>query len=83
MNFWKDGLSVDETRFSVLLCLLIIGFGYALYAYHTHGDFSNNLLELLKFLIFAVAGINAVNSVSKVFEKVKSAVNKEVSKYDL
>ena len=57
-HFWSNGLSVDETKFSVFIILLIIGFGYGLYDHYTNGDIALNLLELIKILIFSIAGLN-------------------------
>lgn len=76
MNFWKDGLSIEESKFSILVCLLIVGFFFALYIYLTTGDFSDNLLELLKIIIIAITGINIANGFTQVANKIREFTNK-------
>lgn len=61
--FWKDGLSIDETKLSsLILCL----FGCMLFggvSYIHVGDISTNLTTIITALIYAIAGVNITNSV--------------------
>lgn len=59
-SFWKNGLSVDETKFSTLMILLLSFSGIAIYLIFEIGDIPVNLTNLLYALIAAVTGINAV-----------------------
>lgn len=68
-SFWRDGLTIDETRFSVFIILLVVGFAYSLYDHYLNGDIAFNLLELVKILIYAVAGINIAAKVSESLSK--------------
>ena len=66
-NFWSDGLSINETRFSVLVVMTLSGFGYALFSHYSKGDITENLLELVRVLILSIVGVNVANSVSDSF----------------
>lgn len=63
MNFLKDGLSVDETRVSVLILTFIASLIFAFYQLVAVGDISDNLLTLLGYEIVAVTGINVADSI--------------------
>jgi hypothetical protein len=67
-NYWKNGLSVNETRFSILGFLLIVGFIYTLIAYHINHEITSNLLDLVKTILFAFVGVNAIDRVSQAYE---------------
>lgn len=74
-SFWRDGLSVDETKTSTLMILLLVFSALAVHSYVTTGDFSLNLLNLIGFLIAAVTGINAVKfGASYVKDKKESSI---------
>ncbi|MCZ4246928.1 hypothetical protein BXO87_02150 [Bacillus sp. GZB] len=66
-SYWKDGLSVNETRFSVLVVMALAGFGYALYSHFDTGDITANLLDLVKVLIFSIVGMNVADFVTEPF----------------
>lgn len=63
MKFLKDGLSIDETRISILVLAFAFTLGFALYQVITIGDFSDNLLVLLGYEIMAVTGVNVADSI--------------------
>lgn len=63
-NFWSDGLSVDETRFSVIVVMALVGFVYALFSHYRTGDITDNLLDLVKLLVLSIAGINVAGYVA-------------------
>lgn len=67
-SFWADGLSIKETKFSTLMFMAVVGFGYALYSHATTGDITANLLDLFKFLVLSVVGVNGVAAVSDVLQ---------------
>jgi purine-cytosine permease-like protein len=62
MNFIKDGLSIDETRISVLVVSFLVTLGFALFQLCKVGDISDNLLTLLGYEIMAVTGVNLVQN---------------------
>lgn len=66
-SFWADGLSINETKFSVLVVMTVIGFGYSIYSHAATGDITNNLLDLVKFLVISIVGINCANYVTEAF----------------
>lgn len=68
-SFWKDGLTVSETKFSLLALLLVIGFVYGIVDHFINGDIAINLLDLINGLLLAFVGVNAVDRVSSAFEK--------------
>lgn len=72
MNFWKDGLSINETRISALIVGFIISLTYAIYAYHANGDISNNLLEVIKILVISIASINFAGKLSEGLANIKN-----------
>jgi uncharacterized YccA/Bax inhibitor family protein len=57
-SWWRDGISVDESKFSSLLVMLLVFCGIAIYSYFVDGDFSDNLLHLIGLFIGAITGIN-------------------------
>lgn len=66
MNFLKDGLSVDETKISVLVLAFLATLGFSFYQLFTTGDMSDNLVTLLGYEIVAITGVNVAD---KVFPK--------------
>lgn len=58
MSYWKNGLSVDESKFSILIILLLVFSGLAIHSYITIGDFSTNLLQLIGIFTTGIVGIN-------------------------
>jgi len=66
---WWEFISIDETRVSVLVALLIVTSIFALVMYYLHGDFSSNLLSFLISLVTAVGGINVADKVSSFLNK--------------
>lgn len=66
-NFWSDGLSIDETRFSVIVVMALVGFGYALFSHYRTGDITDNLLDLVELLVLSIAGINVAGYVADAF----------------
>jgi len=62
-NFLTDGLSIDETRVSVLMLILVVSIGFAMYQVVVENDVSENLLTLLGYEIMAVTGINVADKI--------------------
>lgn len=76
MNFLKDGLSVDETKASVLVLSFVATLGFTFYQLVAFGEISDNLLTLLGYEIMAVTGVNVAD---KIMGKSKiTPVNNEV-----
>jgi len=63
-SFWKNGISIDESRVSVLMVLLIIFSVSTLYMYFSGQEVDLYIVEITKVLIVSVAGVNAVNLIS-------------------
>ena len=63
-SFWKNGISIDESRVSVLMVLLIIFSVSTLYMYFSGQEVNFQIVEITKVLIVSVAGVNAVNLIS-------------------
>lgn len=64
-SYWRNGLSVDETKFSMLVGLLILFSVLAGYIIFQKGDVPDNLTNLLYGFIAAVAGINIAQAFKK------------------
>jgi hypothetical protein len=76
-SWFRDGVSMDETRVSSLVLIFVITSLFALGMYYLHGDFSDNLLILGQTLIYSVAGVNVANGIkSAVAEYKKNDNNK-------
>lgn len=65
-KFLRDGLSLDETRVSILIMIFIVSSIFGLIMYYINGDITNNLLQIILTLIYAIAGVNLSNTVSNV-----------------
>lgn len=61
MNYFKDGLSVDESRISVLMFGFIVTLGFALWQFAVLGIVDAGILQLLAYEIGAITGINIVD----------------------
>lgn len=59
--FWQNGLSIDETKTSILIICLLICICFGGYAYSDKGDITNNLTSIIQTLIVAIAGVNVSN----------------------
>lgn len=71
LGFLKDGLSIDETKTSVLILALIMSLTVALFKYYINGIIGDNLTTILQTLILSIAGVNSVNVVSSTIRKLK------------
>lgn len=63
-SFWRDGLSVDETKFSSIMLLLFIFSGIGIYMIYQVGDMPTNLTNFLYVLVGGITGINIVSRLS-------------------
>ena len=70
-TFLRNGLSIDETKISVLIIAFFICFIFSLIMYFYRGDINNNLLELCQWLIASVAGVNVVDKFNKFSSKIR------------
>lgn len=70
-HFWQEGLSIKESKFSVLVLLLIFCVGIALRSYVFIGEIGHNLVEIIRVLVYAVAGVNVAESFGRAFRKDK------------
>jgi hypothetical protein len=67
-SFWKDGLSIKETRFSIVGLLLVISCVYSLVYVALNKRLPAELLDLVKSLLLAFVGVNTVDRVSSAYE---------------
>lgn len=67
--FWKDGLSIDETKMSTLIICLLVCMAFAGINYIANGDITNNLTAIIQALIYAIAGVNISNNLNGIFNK--------------
>lgn len=74
-SFWSDGLSIDETRFSVIVIMALVGFGYALFSHYRTGDITDNLLDLIELLVLSILGINVAGYVTDAFRNKRESRN--------
>lgn len=72
-SFWKDGLSINETRFSILSTLLVVCVIYALVENTVRGEISRTVLDFLQVLLLSFVGTNAVDRMSTAYETKKVA----------
>jgi hypothetical protein len=61
MNFLKHGLSIDETKISVIMITFVITLGFALWQFFHKGTIDGGMLTLLAYQIGAITGINVVD----------------------
>ena len=67
MGFIKDGLSIDETKVSVLLILLIGVVAFVVVMYAKTQIIGDNLTTICTALIYSVAGVNIATQVGNAF----------------
>lgn len=65
MNFFRDGLSIDETRISSLMLAFFVTLGIGIKQLILTGDISSNLVTLLGYEIMGITGINVATRVGK------------------
>lgn len=65
-GFWKDGLSVDESKVSILILSFVITLISCLISYFTIGHIGENLTKIIIALIYAVAGVNVADRIKKI-----------------
>jgi len=60
-HFWSNGLSIDETKVSILIICLLIGVVLGALKTFKCGDFPPGIVEFIKICIIAITGINLSN----------------------
>lgn len=78
MNYLKDGLSVDEAKFSTLILMLVVFGGVGLYMVFAVGDMPTNLTNFMYALVAGVTGINIMK-----FAKAKPLEHGDYEKYEI
>jgi hypothetical protein len=73
-NIFKNGFSIDETKFSISVLMLIVAFGFGVYSDVTTGKINDGLMELIKLFAYNVFGLNVANAVQNMVTK-KYSVN--------
>lgn len=66
-SFWKDGMSVKETKFSVVGLLTVIAFLFTLVYLCIYHTIAPELVNILDSLLLAFVGMNVVDTVSDAF----------------
>lgn len=64
MSFYKDGLSIDESRVSTVLLTFIPTIGFALWQFASAGHIDGSMLTLVAYQIGAITGMNIVKDVA-------------------
>ena len=59
-----DGLTINETKSSALILVMLSMIGLGIYQVVTLGDVSVNLTEIIKWSLMAVAGASGLNAVA-------------------
>jgi len=78
-NFWKDGLSISETKTSVLVILTLIGVMTAIVlVIIRQTDITPEFAGLLKSLIYSIAGVNGVKAISDSINRSNSYNDSEI-----
>lgn len=71
MNFWQDGMSIDESKISILVVCFICVLTFGLSMYFFRGDISENLTSIITAFIYAIAGVNITNGgISSITNKI-------------
>lgn len=77
INFWENGLTVDESKVSVLVVSLLICVAFAGYSYVKNGDITENFTTIITTLIWGIAGVNVADRINSVF----NSNNKKLNNY--
>jgi hypothetical protein len=64
MNFFKHGVSIDESRVSILLLSFIVTVGFSLWQFYHKGTIDGGILTLIAYQIGAITGINVVDKIT-------------------
>lgn len=75
-GFWVDGLSIKESKFSILGAMLIVVFIYSLIYHSITSDLTSELVDIFNSLLLAFVGVNAVDRVSTAMEQ-EEVINQE------
>lgn len=62
-SYWKDGLSIDETKFSVLVLAFIVGYIVLMYLCIKNND-TNTVERIIIFITSAITGLNITKAVT-------------------
>jgi len=60
----KEGFSINEAKFSVIVLMTLITFGITLYQLFSIGHITKSLLDLLQYLLMTLFGVNVANGVT-------------------
>lgn len=71
MHFFKDGFSIDETKVSILLVLLVVSVAFALTMYFKQNFIGGNLAGIITALIYSVAGVNTAHALGGAISQIK------------
>jgi hypothetical protein len=65
-SFWSDGLSVSESRVSIIVLAFVAVITALLYVYLKYHEVNELILDLTKFMIGAITGINVTSIIGNV-----------------
>lgn len=71
--FWKDGLSIDETKSSALIIAFVITLIFTLVMYVLRAEIIDNLLTLNLFLAGLIGGYNVAHDLTDYLGKKSSS----------
>jgi len=65
-NFWTNGFSIEETKFSALVFVLLMAFIYVIYADIANGYiYTDKIFDVIKWLIAGIAGVNGLSALGR------------------
>ena len=64
-RFFKNIMSIDETRISVLMICLVFTVLFGAYMYSVYATIDHNWVDIIEMLIFCVTGINIASTIGK------------------
>jgi len=59
----NDGLSMNETRVSVIMLSFVVTLGFSLWQFYNDGVIDGSILTLIAYEIGAITGINIVDKI--------------------
>lgn len=67
-EFLSDGMSIDETKVSLLMILTLIYSIFLLVMYTLNGDISSNLVLVYQSLLASICGMNIASTITERFK---------------
>lgn len=75
-SWWQNGISIDETKSSILILVFLLASIGSMIAYGFNGDITDNCLDFLKIMVFSIAGVNGITTISNAVKGFNEMKNK-------